>query len=98
MTNSKASDALQILLENAREYDTFEVNIFLRGEPARRALDGAEEAAPDSATSAVEYIKSQAAAEQQALLDFLGETSRSVLDVDESVSVPKAARLAASWV
>jgi hypothetical protein len=44
MTNSKASDAA-IPLENARDYDTFEVTIFLRGEPARAALDRAEEAA-----------------------------------------------------
>ena len=58
MTNSKASDALQILLENARDYDTFEVTIFLRGEPARAALDRAEEAGTDSAKSAVEDIKS----------------------------------------
>jgi subtilisin family serine protease len=98
MTNSKASDALQILLENARDYDTFEVTIFLRGEPARAALDSREEAAPDSATSAVEYIKSQAAAEQQGLLDFLGEASQSALDVDESVSVPKVAAIDTSWV
>jgi subtilisin family serine protease len=98
MTNSKASDALQILLENARDYDTFEVTIFLRGEPARAALDRAEAAGTESAKSAVEDIKSQAATEQQGVLDFLSEASRSALDVDESVSVPKAAAIDTSWV
>ena len=96
MSDSKASDALQILLENARDYDTFEVTIFLRGEPAREALDRA--AGPDSAKSAVESIKSQAAAEQQGVLDLLSEASRSALDVDESVSVPRAAAIDTSWV
>jgi subtilisin family serine protease len=93
---SKASDALQILLENARDYDTFEVTIFLRGEPAREALD--RSAGPDSTKSAVESIKSQAAAEQQGVLDLLSEASRSALDVDESVSVPRAAAIETSWV
>lgn len=98
MNSSKASDALQTMLENAREYDTLEVNIFLRGEPAAAALENANEDDADSATSAVEYIKQQATVAQRDLLDFLSAASRSELTVDESIAMPKVQAVDTSWV
>ncbi|AQA22027.1 subtilase family protein [Rhodococcus sp. MTM3W5.2] len=93
--NSKASGDLQIMLENARDYDTLEVTIFLRGEPAADALERSDE---DTAAPAVEGIKAQAAAEQQGLLDYLSAASASELTVDDAVAVPKVQAVDTSWV
>ena len=98
MKSSKASDALRTMLENAREYDTFEVNIFLHGEPAAMAAENTEEHAADSAAFDVEHIKYQTTAEQQSLLDFLSAASTSELTIDESIAMPKAQAVDPSWI
>lgn len=91
MTN-KASEALRVLLDNARDYDTIEVDIFLHGEPAAEFR-----AADDSGGDAVASMKERAAADQRDLLDYLhGEAAEDSVPA-EGVAVPKVAALDTSW-
>lgn len=103
--NAKVGAALQHRLQNARDYDALEVNIFLRGEPAADHLRQIGEAAafdaaiPDSDPRAgiVAGIKESASAEQQGLIDFLSAPAPAQLDADGEAETAQTQLLDTSW-
>ena len=95
----KAGPALAKRLEGAQDYDLFEVNIFLKDEPARDVLSAAVEAVDSEGRQGrVDQIRRAAEASQRPILDFLEGAQRNSLRVDEAVSVPHASNVESFWI
>jgi subtilisin family serine protease len=92
--------ALQNRLKAAKPWDTFDVNIFLKGEHAAETLEAmGSEPSDSSAATAVERIKSRVAESQQPLLDFLGAPlPANVAFADGPVSVPHVSSTESFWI
>lgn len=97
--HDKIGLALSTRLNTIRAHDTLDVNIFLKGEPARESLaatkgiflattDG-REAAPSSADrdEVVQQIKARAARHQENLLTFLREQGEKMQTVDTVITI-----------
>ena len=83
----KAGPALARRLESAQDYDVFEVNIFLREEPAKEVISSLEGAADsEGRESRINVIRRATEVSQRPLLEFLEGAQRESLRVDEAVS------------
>ncbi|MCA1591080.1 MAG: S8 family serine peptidase [Acidobacteria bacterium] len=101
--DDKVGETLRARLQTAQEYDTFDVNIFLEGEPAEAAARGAGEAdfadaAVDVAADVASALQEHAAAKQQGLLGYLSEAGTTDAFVDAEVSVPQVRKLQSFWI
>jgi subtilisin family serine protease len=96
----KVGPALSARLGAATDYDTFEVNVFLPGEPASAALSRAMSEAVDAEATedAVQGIKKAVASEQAALLSELRGLADSVLAIDSGAEVPQARAPESFWI
>lgn len=97
-TNTKATSALASILATARAYDTIEVNIFLRGEPAAHAGRDIPGAAAENRAATVERMRSQVDVTQRGLIEFLSATAGESVEVTPGLVVPKAVDITALWV
>ncbi len=96
----KARTLLARRLSSAQEYDQFEVNIFLSGEPARDYLLATDEISSlDKERTGIPVIKEQCAERQRDLVSFL-DSCRTEADfiVDHGVSVPQVGRVKTFWI
>jgi subtilisin family serine protease len=95
----KIGEALSSLLESAQDYDTFDVNIFLAGEPAAAALSSFSDAAgTEDAEAVIDSIQTQSAAMQSDLLSYLQGASTDAAFMDGEVAVPQAANIDSFWI
>jgi subtilisin family serine protease len=95
--SGKLGSALAARLETVREHDTLDVNVFLKGEPARESLaqvtgafldsDGSHRQAPDSTNrdQVVWGIKHRAASRQHDLLAFLNEEQKRTREISSFI-------------
>lgn len=96
----KAGTLLARRLSSAQDYDQFEVNIFLSGEPARDYLLATDEISSlDNESTGIPVIKEQCAERQRDLVSFL-DSCRTEADfiVDDGVSVPQVGRVETFWI
>jgi len=95
----KLGEALRSRLQSAQDYDTLEVNFFLRGEHAADALS-AMDAVPtaDSFASSVKTIQQRAREGQKELLDFLDSCLREADFVDNEIRVPQVQKIESYWI
>ena len=95
----KAGPALARRLESAQDYDVFEVNIFLREEPAKEVISSLEGAADsEGRESRINVIRRATEVSQRPLLEFLEGAQRESLRVDEAVSIPQASNVESFWI
>jgi subtilisin family serine protease len=97
----KIGPALAERLSAAQDYDTFEVNIFLAGEPAAaaHASDAADDdAGPPSRKDMVERMRQSASDSQGGLLDFLGSERNRALMMDDGTAVPQVQNVQTFWI
>jgi subtilisin family serine protease len=97
--NSKIGEALAKRLQSAQDYDTFEIAIFVHGEPAADAL-AAQTEAPNSSMRAnnVEQIRRIAEANQRSLVDYLESASNESVSMSDGASVPRARNIESFWI
>lgn len=105
----KIGEALRARLQSAQDYDTFDVNIFMAGEPSEVAqgFAGAEgtvgelgAAAADTGAFAAERLQEHAAKSQRGVLEFLtgfGD-AESFADAEGAVAVPKVNTVQSFWI
>ena len=96
----KAGTLLGRRLSSAQEYDQFEVNIFLSGEPARDYLLATDEISSlDNERTGITAIKEQCAQQQRDLVVFL-DSCRTEADfiVDDGVSISQVGRFESFWI
>src|SRR6266545_1752418 len=94
----KAGPALAKRLDSAQSYDVFEVNIFLREEPAKEALSSGSLAGPSDRSPTINVIRSSVERSQRALLEFLEAAQRETLRVDDTVSIRRASKIESFWI
>ena len=105
----KIGDALRARLQSAQDHDTFDVNIFMVGEPAEvvRGFGDAEatvaelEVAADVDAAAVaERLQVQAAERQRGVLEFLTDfgDAENFADAERAVTVPKVNTVQSFWI
>lgn len=95
----KIGEALGSFLNSAQHYDTFDVNIFLAGEPAASALESfTDEASAQDAESVIENIQAQSFAMQSDLLSFLESASNESTFLEADVAVPQASNIDSFWI
>jgi subtilisin family serine protease len=96
---TKVGHALEQRLLSAQDYDTFEVNIFLRSEPAREVLESlSEDAGSQTAEQNVKTVREAAATSQRGILEFLQGKAAESFEAGESVSVPSARAVESYWI
>jgi subtilisin family serine protease len=88
--------ALARRLEGAHDFDIFDVNIFLKGEPRDVAIF--DSAATDAAQSNIDRIKANAEETQAPLLGFLEEQSNQASFFDDGSWVPQVSGIEALWI
>lgn len=100
----KIGEALRARLQSALDHDTFDVNIFMAGEPAE-AFQGfadaeASEDAEVDAAAVAERLQEHAAEKQRDVLNFLtGLTdAESFADAEGVVAVPKVNAVQSFWI
>jgi subtilisin family serine protease len=98
MNSEKLGQALQQRLETAHDYDTLDVNIFLKAEPAREWLQSAATDSDIDAADAVQSIRSAAQRAQASLLSFLSSKSTRSAFLDEGVSIREARAPVSFWL
>ena len=103
MTNN-IGPALRHRLQSAQDYDMFDVNIFLIGEPAAEQLVEAYESTDSEAVEdidpmvAVKQIQDYCTVNQKELIEFL-ERCRSEADyIDDGVSIPQVGAIDSFWI
>jgi subtilisin family serine protease len=94
----KAGPGLLNRLTTGQSYDTFEINIFLTGEPAREYLSEMETAPSDQPRSALEEIKKRHVAYSRDLEDFLKTQATTLETIDAEVSVPGVVSYEPLWI
>ena len=92
--------SLEHRLGTARPHDLFDVNIFLKGEPAQEALtdDGEGGAAVAAAPATLEAIKHRCAVEQAPLVSLLSSRAGEADFTDGDAGVPRARAVRQLWV
>lgn len=93
---AEVGPALEHRLSSAQDFDLFEVNIFLKGEPADAGLLDA--AQPEGAAANIERLKAQAANSQQGLLGMLDEEAGRALLLDDGSSVLQVSAVEPLWI
>ena len=108
--NGKIGEALTARLQSAVDHDTFDVNIFMAGEPsevvpsfanALVAFAESETAAIDmDAARITERLQVQAAEKQRGVLEFLTGigTAETFADSEGAVTVPKVNTVESFWI
>ena len=105
----KIGEALRARLQSALDHDTFDVNIFMAGEPAQAVphLTDAESAvglealvADADTTNVAEQLQEYAAEKQRDVLQFLVGfgAAESFVDTEAAVSVPKVNSVESFWI
>ena len=106
----KIGDALRARLQSAQDHDTFDVNVFMVGEPAEVVhsfsdAEGSsavmEAAAVDmDAVAVTERLQELAADRQRGVLEFLTGfgNAESFADAEGSVTVPKVNTVESFWI
>lgn len=98
----KAGLALEARLRSAQPHDTFEVNIFLRGDPARHLLtgfaDNARALSAELGARSIEAIKAETLAGQRPLLEFLENREREIGFTDGVSATPQVYRPHTFWI
>ena len=96
--------ALEHRMQSAQNYDTFDVNIFLTGEPATERLAEAY-AAPDAPITdevdpkaMIKQIQDDCAVNQKDLIGFLKGRRTEADFIDDDVSVPQVGRTDSFWI
>ena len=108
--DNKIGPALKTRMQSARPHDTFDVNIFMAGEPATiidtfKDLDNngdkSETAVPEiDRTTVVERLQDHAAKKQEGVLKYLiglGDSTNFV-GYEKSVVVPKVNKIQSFWI
>lgn len=96
--SDKLGEALRRRLQSAQDYDTFEINFFLREELAADALGALDEPAGMTPTRpTIEGIKQRCAEGQIDLMNFLDSIQREGSFVDGEVSVPQVQSIESYW-
>ncbi len=107
MPDEKIGEALRARLQSAQaDIDTFDVNIFMAGEPAEvvHAFSDTEISAVDSLTVdagvVAERLQEQCAERQRGVLEYLTGFSQalSFADTDSTVTVPKVNTVESFWI
>ncbi len=106
--DGKIGEALSARLQSAQEHDTFEVDIFMAGEPAEAVADFTD---ADIAVAGDEAIELDSAAVAGRLQEHAAEKQREVLeyligfggaesfaDADGAVAVPKVNTVQSFWI
>lgn len=106
--DGKIGEALRARLPSAQDHDTFEVDIFMAGEPAEAIAgftDADIAAADDEAfeldsAAVAERLQGHAAAKQREVLEYLSDLSgaESFADVEGAVVVPKVNMVRSFWI
>jgi subtilisin family serine protease len=97
--SAKIGAALSQRLMSAQDYDIFEVNIFLRAEPARDALRAQTDAASsDVGAKNVTDMRAAAIESQKDLRAFLEGRESASRSVSDNVSVPHARNVESFWI
>lgn len=99
----KIGEALRARLQSAQGHDTFEVDIFMAGEPTKAArgfADAELEAADADAAAVAGRLQEQAAVKQREVLEFLtGFVGvESFADAEGTVAVPKVGAVQSFWI
>lgn len=106
--DGKIGEALRARLESAQEHDTFEVDIFMAGEPAE-AVDAFtdadiavadDEAAEMDSAAVAGRLQEHAASRQREVLEYLSGLggAESFADADSVVAVPKVSAVRSFWI
>lgn len=96
---SKIGPGLSGRLENVRDYDTLEVVIFLKAEPARAHLESLGTMdSPPPRDQVVFNLQTAAATSQSPLLDFLHDQTLSLFSLSDGTTVPRANRIESFWI
>ncbi|MGB8507432.1 MAG: S8 family serine peptidase, partial [Pyrinomonadaceae bacterium] len=106
----KIGEALRARLQSAVDHDTFDVNIFMTGEPSEAVHGFADvesaagefgvEVADVDAASVAERLQEHAAERQRGVLEFLtgfGD-AKNFADAEETVAVPKVNTVQSFWI
>jgi subtilisin family serine protease len=99
----KIGEALRARLQSAQPHDTFEVDIFMAGEPAEAAqgfADAELEAADIDPAAVAGRLQEQAAVRQRGVLEYLTGFggAESFADAEGAVSVPKVGAVQSFWI
>ncbi len=96
----KIGTMLQTRLETAREYDIFDINIFLKDEPAQRAINTFDSEAPSvtDKEDVINRIQQQSAQSQENLVTFLNDSAFQPGFSDFEVSVPQVSAIMPFWI
>lgn len=98
----KIGEALRARLQSAQDHDTFDVNIFMAGEPAEAATLGFadSEAGPVDAVAVAGRLQEMAAERQREVLGFLTGlgVGEGFVDAESAVSVPKVSTVQSFWI
>ena len=105
----KIGEALRARLQSALDHDTFDVNVFMAGEPAQAiprftdadsAVDSDTMVLSMDAATVTERLQEYAAESQRGVLEFLTGfgTENLFLDAEASISVPKVNRVESFWI
>lgn len=103
----KMGEALQARLQSALDHDTFDVDVFMAGEPAEAvpnfaAVESAVglEALTLDTTTVAEQLQDYAAEKQRDVLEFLTgfAAAESFIDADANISVPKVNTVESFWI
>jgi subtilisin family serine protease len=96
MMMAEIGPALAQRLEGAHDFDVFEVNIFLKGEPRDVATFDVQ--AADGAQSNVERIRNLASERQANLVGFLESQRDQALSFDDDSLVPQVRGIEQLWI
>jgi subtilisin family serine protease len=96
--DEKIGTALKSRLQSARENDTFDVNIFLKDEPAADTLAAMDSEETDDGHDRVRAMQELAAASQRGLLSYLESVEAEVNLIDDEVSLPAALTRQSFWI
>ncbi len=97
----KTGEALRARLQSAQNHDTFDVNIFMAGEPADAAPGFTDaEAAPVDAEAVADRLQGMAAERQRDVLGFLTGLggAEGFTDAEVAVAVPKVSTVQSFWI
>lgn len=101
---TKLGEALRYRLQSAQDYDMFDVNIFLNGEPAAERLSQVYMQADSPATddegpaAATKQIQDDCAANQRDLIEFLDGCRVEADFIDDEVSIPQVGTTDSFWI
>ena len=107
--DDKIGNALRLRLQSARAHDTFDVNIYLAGEPfevVHSLVDPQDPGAPPGTAvppdraAVVERLQEHAAEKQGGVLEYLRGLGNSehFLDAENKVVVPKVNNIRSFWI